>query len=82
MKYAHLSLSAQDIRRHEMFSQVCILHFTAATNHNWHLGFQNLQQSGGFGNNSRFRLLRAIRPTAVHLPHLQVVMQGSQMTHI
>jgi transitional endoplasmic reticulum ATPase len=39
MRYAHRLVSAQDIRRHEMFSQVCILHFTAATNYNRHLGF-------------------------------------------
>src|ERR1700691_1861647 len=39
-------------------------------------------QSDGFENNSRFRLSRAIRLTEVPLPHLRVVMQGSQMTHI
>lgn len=52
MKYARRSVSDQDIRRYEMFSQVC--HFPQHPEDHTDVASQNLQQSRGFGNNFKF----------------------------
>ena len=53
MKYARRSVSDQDIRRYEMFSQVCDW-ISGARRVAHVVRVQNLQQSRGFGNNFRF----------------------------
>lgn len=53
MKYARRSVSDQDIRRYEMFSQVRFIFFLFIV-HVLSRPLQNLQQSRGFGNNFKF----------------------------
>ena len=53
MKYARRSVSDPDIRRYEMFSQVCVSTFLVRCRVD-SCRVQNLQQSRGFGNNFRF----------------------------
>lgn len=58
MKYARRSVSDQDIRRYEMFSQVweCFDVYHHSLDHDLltRICWQNLQQSRGFGNNFKF----------------------------
>ena len=49
MKYARRSVSAQDIRRYDMFAQVSSA-FPSPVDPGLMLALQNLQQSRGFGS--------------------------------
>ena len=54
MKFARRSVSDQDIRRYELFSQVCFRFFYDVVTFVHTSYFQTLQQSRGFGNNFKF----------------------------